>query len=411
MSRRGRTEGGSFTLIRRDRDMLQHEKMLLLANKRRLEALLRGVVDMQQLHPPPPAAPSLEGGSGGGLSHAPASTQRASSLRSSISGTLSGGGLSGVVMSRDGPSSAGAVPRSSPYGPSLRSQILRALDESSSLEWHMSPSGASSGPLFAGGNGGWADGNTEARVQELSARLVQLQTELDVTKTRYESELRYRNTQASAATTHLLKQVADLDTQVDELQRALIAAEGRVFDLTAQNTDLRHFNQELSATVRDKTVALEEAVALLGPDAAKLCEANEGLRSQLREANLALAARERRIHDLECQAASRSKSLLVHAHKAIDALRALAGISSAGAGVGGGFGQGGGAGGALAALTNLAMALGDPHEGHGSGGRSVKTDMCGGGWQPPLSPSRHDSWSPVTPTGDTYSAGGASDKS
>ncbi len=95
--------------------------MLLLTNKRRLEALLRGVLDTQQ--PDPPSSP-LEVG-GGGVSTVPASSiQRASSLRSSGSGALSGG-LSSLIAS-NGPGSAGAVlASSSAYGPNLRSQILR----------------------------------------------------------------------------------------------------------------------------------------------------------------------------------------------------------------------------------------------------------------------------------------------
>ncbi|KAG2425496.1 hypothetical protein HXX76_013705 [Chlamydomonas incerta] len=372
-------EGGAF-IVRRDRDTLQHEKMMLQANKRRLEALLRGVLDQQQQQ-----QPLLEHVDGGGYqANSPTpSIQRTSSLRSSGNGAfLMGPGSAGVGLGSG----------------NLRSQILKALDDSAGLDAQVTPAGA--GSLFGGAAAAaGTDGNADARVQELSARVAQLQTEYDIAAARYEGELRYRNTQASAATSQLLRQLSELDAQADGLRRALAASEGRVADLTAQNTDLRHSNQDLAIALRDKSAALDEAATLMSPDAAALSASHDVLRSQLREANLALASRERRIHELERQAAARTKAV-EEAQHTIRELRAHTGAGAAGAGIAGFGGRGGGGGDdILAAAAELGLARDEDGEGYGvaarGGAGGARASSGSSGWHQPMSPPRADFRSPA----------------
>ena len=99
-----------------------NQQVMLLVNKRRLEALLRGVLDQQHpQHPQHPQQqqqqqqPLLEQAEGGGVSHSlPAPVQRASSLRSSGNGAFMLGLATGP-----GSASVGLT------GGNLRSQILK----------------------------------------------------------------------------------------------------------------------------------------------------------------------------------------------------------------------------------------------------------------------------------------------
>eukprot|EP00198_Chlamydomonas_reinhardtii_P008431 XP_001697768.1 predicted protein [Chlamydomonas reinhardtii] len=183
-----------------------------------------------------------------------------------------------------------------------------------------------------------------------------------------------------------------------------------------QNTDLRHSNQDLAAALRDKSTALEEATSLMRPDTAALSAAQDVLRSQLREANLALASRERRMHELERQAAVRSKAL-EKAQRAITELRTLSGIAAVGGGGGGGGVAGGGASisgfGGGGDVLAAAAALGLTHDeadgvygGAGPGGASGARAGSGtAGWQHPVSPPRPDSRSPAGAESPAGSAG------
>ena len=70
-------------------------------------------------------------------------------------------------------------------------------------------------------------------MRELTAVIEGMKLEHEVAMSRMEGELKYRNTQASAATSSLQKQLGEAEEEMASLRRQLAAAEGRIHNMSA----------------------------------------------------------------------------------------------------------------------------------------------------------------------------------
>lgn len=77
----------------------------------------------------------------------------------------------------------------------------------------------------------------EAKVKQLTAQLADMKLDHEVALSRLEGELKYRNTQSSAAASGLQKQLQEADEEVKKLRRANDIEMARSRDLTSQVRD------------------------------------------------------------------------------------------------------------------------------------------------------------------------------
>ncbi|KAG2425498.1 hypothetical protein HXX76_013707 [Chlamydomonas incerta] len=197
----------SAFVVKRERNALLQEKALLLANKRRMDAAIRSLLEQQAEDGTTWAGDggSAAGGSGGG-----------------------GGGGGGSPM----PAMGGPRPPLTRAAGSVRNLMAKVLEDSANLDKQIAVNGSSGAAILA-------NAEADARVRELTARISELQTEHEVALSRLEGELKYRNTQSSAATSGLQKQLGEAEEEVARLRRQLSLAEGRVREY-ATSTDLLH---------------------------------------------------------------------------------------------------------------------------------------------------------------------------
>ncbi|KAG2440646.1 hypothetical protein HYH02_010225 [Chlamydomonas schloesseri] len=310
---------------------LQQDRHALLLNKRRLEALLTKVLEQQQQQQQqqrqqqqqqqqpqqqqaagasaatrPGSPPELEAESAGGMRGGSSMAAR---------GAVVGGGLAAA----------------------LRSQIVKALDDSAVLDRQLL---TPSPPANVGGARSSADSfatvDTDARVRELTAAIDDMKLDHEVALSRLEGELKYRNTQSSAAASGLQKQLSEAEEELSRVRRQLAAAEGRVRDMTATESALRRQVSDLSSGLEGSRAEVAALKDLIGIDKGTLHTVVSMLKQQLKDAHGAGAAKSQRISELEYQIVRRDTLLaeatqqrLAAEEKATAALSAAAAAATA----------------------------------------------------------------------------------
>ncbi|GLI62846.1 hypothetical protein VaNZ11_005422, partial [Volvox africanus] len=282
--------GESVYSLKKERSALRMDKNILLINKRRLEGVLTKLLEQplpweemgqQALHQQPAGGTDSE--------------------------------RSGNPM----------VLRAS----SIRAQVLKALDDSTSLEKQ----------LMAGPGGAASAFEAEiARSLDLSEKMADMQAAHEIAISRLEGELSYRRTQAAAATTNLQKQLNEAQEELGRLKEQLAGAEAEVRELTQQGADLRKQTHNLNNALTEKSKMLAETRDMLGMDKGTLATIIEMLKEQLRDASADRAAKSRLISELEYAIVHRD-ALLTEAHDRMNqaaaqaAAAAAAGVSSSAA--------------------------------------------------------------------------------
>eukprot|EP00198_Chlamydomonas_reinhardtii_P008430 XP_001697767.1 predicted protein [Chlamydomonas reinhardtii] len=262
---------GRGDAIIKERRALQQDKTALVLNKKRLEALL---LKAAEALPPSADEPSSSGVRGGG-------------------------------------------------GGSLRTQIQKALDESAQLDKHMSTT--------PGGGMIPFEAEAEAKVKQLTAQLADMKLDHEVALSRLEGELKYRNTQSSAAASGLQKQLQEADEEVKKLRRANDIEMARSRDLTSQVQELQRQLRDVSTSLCDKTEQVKDMKELMGMDKITMNTVLEMLRAQLKEAKAEAEAGHERVKELEYALVHRD-TLLAEAQQKLHA----AGLAGGAGGISGG---------------------------------------------------------------------------
>ncbi|KAG2425495.1 hypothetical protein HXX76_013704 [Chlamydomonas incerta] len=266
------TGGGRGDAIIKERRALQQDKNALVLNKKRLEALLARAAEVL-----PPSA-----------------DEASSSVRG-------GGG-------------------------SLRAQIQKALDESGQMDKHMSATPGGGMLLF--------EAEAEAKVKQLTSQLADMKLDHEVALSRLESELKYRNTQSSAAASGLQKQLQETDEEVKKLRRANDIEMARSRDLTSQVQELQRQLRDVSTSLADKTEQVKDMKELMGMDKVTMNTVLEMLRAQLKEAKGEAESRHERVKELEYALVHRD-TLLADAQQRLSAAGLSSGAGALPAGGGG----------------------------------------------------------------------------
>ncbi|GIM14410.1 hypothetical protein Vretimale_17376, partial [Volvox reticuliferus] len=295
--------GENVYTLRKERNALRMDKNVLLLNKRRLEGLLRKLLE-QPLQQPEEEEMGQE--TMGAFPHYHQQEQPA------------GGGEESVNL---------GSPKVLGFSASRRTQVLKALDESISLEKQ----------LMAGPGGAASAFEAEiARSLDLSEKMSEMQAAHEISISRLEGELSYRRTQAAAATANLQKQLNEAQEELGRLKGQLAGAEAQVRELTQQGADLRKQTHSLNSALAEKSKTLAETRDMLDMDKSTLATIIEMLKEQLRDASADRAAKNRIISELEYAIVHRD-ALLTEAHDRMNqaaaqaAAAAAAGVSSSAA--------------------------------------------------------------------------------
>ncbi|KAG2488388.1 hypothetical protein HYH03_013074 [Edaphochlamys debaryana] len=291
--------------LRKDRSALQQDKSALLLNKRRLEGLLRKMLDG-------PLAGSGAAGGGGGTDEDCSSP-----------------------VGSPGPGTGSPLPVL-PRGANLRQAVAKALDDSSLLEKQMAAAPAVGAAAFI------TSAEVDSRVKEMTARMQEMQLDHEVAVSRLEGELSYRKTQAAATIAGLQKQLVDMQVggdwrgggggwegmcvciggtclgivaheaeqkQLVDMQEELAQArrqglqhetsQGQIKELQKEASELRQQVSRLQGALSDRTRQLSDAKDMMGLDRSTVNTLIEMLKEQLRDANATVASRSQRISELE----------------------------------------------------------------------------------------------------------------
>ncbi|KAG2440645.1 hypothetical protein HYH02_010224 [Chlamydomonas schloesseri] len=176
-------------------------------------------------------------------------------------------------------------------GGSLRAQIQKALDESGQLDKHISSNPGSGMILF--------EAEAEAKVRQLTAQMADMKMDHEVALSRLEGELKYRNTQSSAAASGLQKQLSEAEEELSRVRRAHDVEIARARELSSQVQDLTRQLHEANSSLQDKTAQVKDMTELMGMDKVTMNTVLEMLRSQLKEAKAEAEARQERVKELE----------------------------------------------------------------------------------------------------------------
>ncbi|KAG2488387.1 hypothetical protein HYH03_013074 [Edaphochlamys debaryana] len=251
--------------LRKDRSALQQDKSALLLNKRRLEGLLRKMLDG-------PLAGSGAAGGGGGTDEDCSSP-----------------------VGSPGPGTGSPLPVL-PRGANLRQAVAKALDDSSLLEKQMAAAPAVGAAAFI------TSAEVDSRVKEMTARMQEMQLDHEVAVSRLEGELSYRKTQAAATIAGLQKQLVDMQEELAQARRQGLqheTSQGQIKELQKEASELRQQVSRLQGALSDRTRQLSDAKDMMGLDRSTVNTLIEMLKEQLRDANATVASRSQRISELE----------------------------------------------------------------------------------------------------------------
>ncbi|KAG2425494.1 hypothetical protein HXX76_013703 [Chlamydomonas incerta] len=336
---------------------LQQEKHALLLNKRRLEALLTKVLEQQQQQQQAAAA---------------ASAARPGSPPE-LEEEGAGGMWGGSIMAARGAVLGG-------FAAALRSQIVKALDDSALLDKQLTSSPTGTATAGGGAAGSFATVDTDARVRELTAVIADMKLEHEVALSRLEGELKYRNTQSSAATSSLQKQLGEAEEEISRVRRQLAAAEGRMRDMGATESQLRRQVSDLSSGLEGSRAEVAALNDLIGMDKSTLHTVVSMLKQQLKDAHEAGAAKSQRISELEYQIVRRD-TLLAEATQqraaAEERAAALSAALSAAAGAGAAAGGAQGAGDAYVVVGAARSSCSGAASGAAGAARRVTLGVLG----------------------------------